>query len=180
MQNNLLKSLARFTALVFGVLMLAACQDSALSDLERFVATAFQDKKPDIEPLPEIPPYSEFEYASADENDPFSVTNIVTSAPANAQLGQRPDTSRRREELERFPLEALRMVGTLVQAKTPYVIVQTNEGTAHRARVGNYIGMDEGKITSISPDEQRVVITELVLDPAGRWVTREVDITINE
>ena len=60
------------------------------------------------------------------------------------------------------------------------MIVQVNDGTAHRAAVGNYMGQNDGQIKQILPLEQKVVLAELVLDPAGRWVTREVEITIDE
>lgn len=161
-------------------LLLVGCQDSNMPDLKEFVSSAYRDKKPDIEPLPEIPPYTAFEYAAADQEDPFDAENIITDRPDNLASGDSPDSNRRREELERYPLDALRFVGTLIQGQTPYVIVQTSTGTAHRATVGNYMGQNDGRIKQILPQEQRVVLAELVLDPAGRWVTREVDITIDE
>ena len=95
-------------------------------------------------------------------------------------VGESPDANRRKEALERFPLDALKMVGTLIQGETPYVIVQASDGTAHRAAIGNYMGQNDGQIKQILPLEQKVVLAELVLDPAGRWVTREVEITIDE
>jgi type IV pilus assembly protein PilP len=66
------------------------------------------------------------------------------------------------------------------QKSRPWVIVQTSEGTAHRATIGNYIGQNEGKIKKIIAEEQRVVLAELVLDAKGDWVSREVEITIDE
>ena len=175
MYNNKYKSLVLISLL----LTLQACGGGGMSDLKDFVATAYKDRKPEIEPLPEIQPYKGFEYAASEEDDPFDFQNIVTGN-RDAQLGQSPDANRRREPLEAFPLDALKMVGTLEQESQPWVIVQTSEGTAHRATIGNYMGQNDGKIKQIIPDEQRVVLAELVLDPAGRWVTREVEITIDE
>lgn len=160
---------------------LQACQDTEMRDLKEFVATAYQDRKPEIEPLPEIPPYQKFEYAAAEEEDPFDAENIVTSrAEGNVVAGDNPDKNRRREELEKFPLDALKMVGTMIKEQQPWVIVRTSEGTAHRATIGNYMGQNEGKIKQIIPEEQKVLLAELVIDTAGRWVTREVEITIDE
>lgn len=151
-----------------------------MSDLKEFVASAYRDKKPEIEPLPEIPPYKGFEYSAIEEEDPFNQENIITERPDGTFAGQSPDADRRREPLEAYPLDALKMVGTLTQEDTPYVIVQTSDGTAHRATIGNYMGQNEGKIQQIVPVEQKIVLAELVLDPAGRWVTRELEITIDE
>ncbi|MEM7358123.1 MAG: pilus assembly protein PilP [Pseudomonadota bacterium] len=167
------------TALV--LFALQACQDTEMRDLKEFVATAYQDRKPEIEPLPEIPPYQKYEYAAAEEDDPFDAENIVTSrADGNVVAGDNPDKNRRREELEKFPLDALKMVGTMIKEQQPWVIVRTSEGTAHRATIGNYMGQNEGKIKEIIPEEQKVLLAELVIDTAGRWVTREVEITIDE
>ncbi len=174
------KRASHIVALALTVILLGGCVDSNMTDLKEFVASAYKDKKPEIEPLPEIPPYKGFEYSAAEEEDPFNTDNIITDRPDNVAAGDSPDANRRKEELERYPLDALKLVGTLTQAQKPYVIVQTNEGTAHRAAVGNYMGMNDGRIKQILPLEQKVVLAELVLDPAGRWVTREVEITIDE
>lgn len=165
--------------LAFG---LQACVGGDLTDLQRFVENEHKDKKPEIEPLPEIPPFKAFEYSSGDENDPFSVSNISSGQEASSGIGgaNRPDANRRREPLEKFPLDALRMVGTITQDGAAHVVVKTNEGTALLAAVGNYMGQNDGKIKSILPEEQSVVLVETVLDPAGRWVTREVEVTIDE
>jgi len=42
------------------------------------------------------------------------------------------------------------------------------------------LGQNDGKIKSISPEEQSVVLVETVLDSAGRWVTRNVELIIDE
>lgn len=172
----------KLMALVGVALVMQGCVGSDMSDLEAFVATAHKDKRPEIEPLPEIPPFKAFEYENQDGNDPFSSDNIVTNSGdgRGAGVGTRPDTDRRREPLEQYPLDALTLVGTITQDGVPNVVVQTTEGAALLARIGNYMGQNDGKIREIIPEEQRVVLVETVLDPAGRWITRDVEMTINE
>ena len=172
----------KLAQLVLMVLLLQGCVDSEMTDLRTFVADVYKDKKPEIEPLPEIQPYKGFEYGSLDKNDPFNFDNIVSNrdAEAAAQATERPDANRIKEPLEEFPLDALSMVGTISQQGVPWVIVKTNQGSAHLASVGSYLGQNDGKITQIFPEEQRVVLVETVADPAGRWVTRDVEITIDE
>jgi len=173
--------ISRIVCLISAMLFMQACQDSKMTDLKEFVATAYQDKKPDIEPLPEIPPYKGFEYSAGEEQDPFSFSNIVTSTTNSAVTnGLSPDSNRRREPLEEYPLDALKLVGTMTKDDIPWVIVQTSEGTAHRATMGNYMGQNDGKIKQIITDEQKVVISELVLNPNGQWATREQELTIDE
>lgn len=173
---------ARFGLLCLICYALSGCQSSELSDLEEFVTTAYQDKKPEIESLPAIQPYKGFTYSAAEKDDPFGEANIASTQAADESVAGSisPDRNRRREPLEQYPLDALRLVGTMEQEARPWVIVQTSEGTAHRATVGNYMGQNEGKIKQIKLDEQAVLLVELVRNSSGRWVTREVEITIDE
>lgn len=172
--------MAKLIIVLFVPLVLQACKDATMGDLRNFVDTAYQDKKPEIEPLPEIRPYKGFEYSASQDQDPFNVENIVNSRSAALESGLSPDANRRKEALEQYPLDALKLVGTMSQGDKPWVIVQTSEGTAHRATIGNYMGQNDGKIKQIIVDEQRLVLAELVIDPKGVWVTREVEIIIDE
>lgn len=179
--NKSPKNSLKLGSLVLAAMVLQGCADSNMTDLRTFVADAYKDKKPEIEPLPEIQPYKGFEYASMDKNEPFNFDNIVSNRDDESIVaGKRPDANRIKEPLEEFPLDALNMVGTMSQKGVPWVIVKTNLGTAHLASIGNYLGQNDGKITQIFPDEQRIVLVETVADPAGRWVTRDVEITIDE
>ena len=159
---------------------LVACGGDQMSDLREFVGQAYQNEKPEIEPLPEIQPFIAYEYSGSDLPNPFSPLNIVSNKPESAAIGESPDANRRKEPLEEYPLDALRMVGTLTLKETPWVIVQTSDGIAYRATIGNYIGQNDGKITQIILDEQKVVLEELVIDAVGRWVTKERELTIDE
>ena len=159
---------------------LSACGDGRISDLKEFVDTAYQDEKPEIEPLPIIEPYKGFEYASSELSDPYSVSNVIDARDDESRAEAQRDENRRREPLEDHPLDALAMVGTMTQKGVPWVIVKTTQGTAHLATIGNYMGLNEGKITEIFPDEQRIVLVETVPDPAGRLVAREVEVVIDE
>lgn len=183
-QSNNMK-LPKLMLIVACSLAVQGCQDSSMRDLKDFVETAYQDEKPEIDPLPEIEPFVPFEYVSEEEGDPFSFDNVVStrdrdSDAAPGAAGERPDQNRIKEPLEDFPLDALSMVGTLSQEGVAWVVVKTSSGTAHLASQGMYMGQNDGKITQIVPDEQRVVLEETVADPAGRWVKRNVEITIDE
>ena len=156
-----------------------------MTDLRGFVDEAFKNEKPDIPPLPPVIPFKPFEYAAAEDNDPFSLANIADGSAGNAvgveiEAGDGPDPDRRKEELENYPLDALRMVGTLSKDSKPWVVIKTTQGLVQLATVGNYIGENYGKIKRVSIEEQVVNLTETVLDPTGRWVTRDVEITVDE
>lgn len=178
MQTKLIKYLGLLSVALF----LSACQDSRMADLQTFVADAYKDKKPEIEPLPEIQPYKEHRYSATDAPDPFSEANIQPTRDLNESLlgNVKIDSNRRKEALEAFPLDALRMVGTMTQESQPWVVIKSSEGTVYRATIGNYMGQNNGQIKEILPEEQKILLTEVVQDSSGRWVEQDVDITIDE
>ena len=65
-----------FLPLVLGFGLLAGCSSDGLDDLREFVKTAHADRKPKIEPLPEIKPYEAYAYAASDLASPFSPANL--------------------------------------------------------------------------------------------------------
>ena len=83
----------------------------------------------------------------------------------------------RKEELEAYALDTLRMVGTLEQEDVTWGLVQTNDGTIHRVKKGNYMGQNHGQIIRVSDNE--IELTELV--PAGRgYIEREAALSMGE
>ena len=89
-----------------------------------------------------------------------------------------PDTNRRREPLENYPLDSLMMVGTLFREDEQRVIIKTPEGAVQTAVVGNYLGQNYGKIISI--EENEIVVNEQVLNSAGTWVGRDASIKVDQ
>lgn len=165
---------------VLCTLSLQGCGDAAIRDLREFVDTAYQDKKPEIEPLPIIEPYKGFEYSAEELSDPFWMGNIVNAESVEGREIEKRDTNRRREKLEEYPLDSLAMVGTITQKGVPWVVVQTLDQSAHLATIGNFLGQNEGRIKEIFPEEQKMVLVENVADPSGRLVAREIELQIDE
>ena len=88
-----------------------------------------------------------------------------------ANSGTRPDRERSREFLEQFPLDTLRMVGTLTQGETGYGLVQTSDGIIHRVVPGQYMGQNDGRITTIN--ESEIELIEIISDGIGGYVERD-------
>lgn len=167
-----------FLLLMPACLFLIGCQNDSMQDLRTFVEETYANQKPEIEPLPVPKPYKNFVYSADALNDPFSKDNI---APAEQPISSGPTgDGRRKEELEAFPLDGLKMVGTLKQGNQPWVIINASDGTAHRATIGNYMGQNEGRIVEILLDEQKVELVEVVKDPTGKWVDQTVILSVDE
>ncbi len=178
------KSTSRFTWLRTAVLLaagsavLAGC-DSDMSDLEQFVAQTRLKHQGRVDPLPDFVQYESFAYAELDLRDPFKPqTELSSAAPTVSTSGPRPSDNRRRETLETYPLDALKMVGILKQRASSWALVQDPDGTIHRVQPGNYAGQNHGKIVQIS--ENQINLVELIPDGISGWIQREAQLALGE
>ncbi len=160
------------------ILLAAGCQRAEKENLARFVANSNKMKAKEIEPLPNISPVEPYAYSAQEFSDPFNPENLKPRQVVSARSGVGPDTNRRREPLENYPLDSLMMVGTLFRENEKRAIIQTPEGAVQTAIVGNYLGQNYGKIVSI--DENEIVVEEQVLNSAGTWVGRDASIRVDQ
>ena len=161
--------------IVVGIVCIYGCTPRAdLSDLRSFTVEAFKDEKPDVEPLPLIEPYESVSYSSETLVNPFLSLNNrgKEQVKSSIDFNEVFEPERRREVLEGFPLDALKMLGTLFQDDQAWVLVSTPDGGTHRVTLGNYLGRRSGKIININ--EQEVLLREIVKNPTGQWEERKV------
>jgi len=128
-----------------------------------------------IEPLPQIKPYESFAYTAAAMRSPF-----VPSAPARSDVTSavRPDVKRSREFLEQFPLDTMRMVGTLQLAGRSYALVQGKDGLVHRVLPGNFMGQNDGRVLSVT--KTKISLVEIVPDAVGGYIERPAALALAE
>ena len=162
--------------------VLTACADDPTADLESYVEEVKSQQKSRIEPLPEFEPFDSYEYAAGELRDPFTPP-VFSHAPATIALaasssGITPDFDRPTEPLEEYPLDSLRMVGTLEQHEDAWALVLDTDDTIHRVQGGNYLGQNHGKITRVT--EFEVELTEIIPDGLGGWMERQASIAISE
>ncbi len=164
-------------AMTFGLLaasMMTGCT-RGVDDLEQFVTEVKKRPAKPIEPMPEIKPYIPFTYTAYDLRDPFSVPDYENAEQDN---GLRPDTTRRREPLENYPLDGLNMMGVIEKNKRQLALIRSSDGTIHQVAVGNYAGQNFGRITSIQEDH--VDLIEIIADGMGGWIERPATIGARE
>jgi type IV pilus assembly protein PilP len=109
--------------------------------------------------------------------DPFAITRLSLKGPGEATNGPKPDLDRRREALEQYPIESIRMVGHLSNGRNQFALLQA-DAMVYQARVGNYAGQNFGRITRVS--ESEVLLKELVQDAGGDWVERSTTLRLQE
>jgi len=149
-------------------LVLGGCS-SELEELKSFVRDSEKGLPRRIDPLPAVKPFEPFAYEGFDLPDPFKPRKL-TPPKEGAAGGIAPDLNRRKEPLEAFPLEQLKMVGTLSQGKDTYAIVRADK-TLYRVKKGNYMGQNFGLISDVT--ESEIKLKEIVQDSAGDWAERQ-------
>ena len=162
-----MKPAVKFSLVTCPLLILAGCGDGH-SDLQSFVKASDKSVTRSIEPLPQVKPFAPFAYEGFDLPDPFKPRKLAIRQ--NDGGGLAPDLNRRKEPLEAFPLEQLKMVGTLTQTGVTYALVKADK-TLYRVKKGNYLGQNFGLITEITDTE--VKLKEIVQDTAGDWTERQ-------
>jgi type IV pilus assembly protein PilP len=156
--------------------VLSGCGASGTSDLQQWVKDERKRVKPRVEPLPEIKTHESFVYTADTMTDPFAPFNLKPQAASNN--GPRPDRNRRREPLEEYPLDSLKMVGTLSRANQSWAVIMSPDGAVHRAKVGDHMGQNFGRVIKIT--ENKVELVELIQNPIGEWVEREASLALAE
>jgi len=162
---------------VLASMVLVACGNDTLTDLEEYVQRVKEREPGPIDPLPALEPIDSFSFKPDNRRDPFvpERRNLATVA-APVVHGIVPDPSRRREELEQFPLDALAMVGTLAQGDTIWALIKAPDRTLFQVSVGNHLGTNHGRITRITED--KIELTELVFD-GGEWHERRAILALS-
>lgn len=160
------------------VLLLSACGDSDVQQVRTWMKDVEANTRPTVKPLPEPKTFVPFAYAAGDVLDPFNASKLLTELAKNRPGGaQAPDQNRRKEFLESFPLDAMKMVGTMEKNKVMYGLVQIDR-TVYQVKKGQYVGQNYGLITAVAEDG--IAVREIVQDAAGDWVERMSKLELQE
>ncbi len=176
-------SFLKGTILLVICFLVNGCVSHDMPDLKEQLSAIMSRPGGGIEPIPEIKPYEAYVYESGKSgaNNPFkrfyiqeqSIALEDKQGPIDDGLTEEMRNeiqNRNREELERYELDSLRMVGTLQNEENNWGIVVDPGGIVHRVKTGNYVGLNIGKITSIA--EEQIEVREIIKDNNGRYEER--------
>ncbi len=182
-KNNKLKryfltTKATILPLSISFLMLSGCNASK-ADLDEYFTEQRGKPAAPIAPIPEVKPYLRYTYPEH-EKDPFDEAMLAPNTVREEIIdnGINIDTTRVPEFLEGFPLDSLRMVGTVEKDNTLWALVKIPDGAVQTVKSGNYLGQNYGKIIKIS--EVKMDITETVSNGLGGYKERDISITLNQ
>lgn len=183
------KPSALLRALMLGcaATLLGGCISKDMSDLAQRVEEIKARPGSGVKPLPPLTPPTRHLYEAEELGlrSPFArpeQTRTVEVEPTpevdaeQMRLQTEILAHANKEELERFSIDSLRMVGVLEDRESLWGIVRDPENSVHRVRVGNYVGQNFGKITNIS--EARIEIREIVKNAQGNWEERQTELAL--
>jgi type IV pilus assembly protein PilP len=159
---------ARWIAAVIVAASLSACGSN--NDLRAYIDEVKARPGGRIDPLPPVEPAPTFAYDAGTRRSPFMPPEPQRRVNNDPNSVEGPDRNRPREFLEQFPLDTLRMVGTLADRRASFGLVQTTDGLVHRVAVGNHLGQNYGRIVAISDSEIQLV--EIISDGLGGYLER--------
>ncbi len=177
---SILKSLP-FWLIAAALPLLSACGDDDAQQVRAWMREVDAQAKVGVPPLAEPKTFIPFAYTQKEQVDPFNPNKLLAElAKLNAQNGGgglRPDVERRKELLESYPLDTIKMVGTIEKKGVIHAVLQIDR-SVHQVVKGQHLGQNYGLITGITEDA--VSIKEIVQDATGDWVERMSKLELQE
>jgi type IV pilus assembly protein PilP len=176
----MLSRIAQITLSTALLSALAGCGDSGVHEVKQWMDEVKQQTKVSIPKLTEPKKFAPFVYEAQSSIDPYNPTKLEVAfakAQSGSHSGVQPNLDRRREPLEAYPLDTIRMVGTLQKPRLSYAVLQVDK-TVFQVKVGNYIGQNLGIVTNIT--DNTVELKEVIQDASGEWVERKAKLELQE
>jgi type IV pilus assembly protein PilP len=133
-------------------LLLCACGGDDTEALHRYIRSVLEQPGSALVPVPALPHYQAFYYQADGLRDPFYPSDQQISKEQKQKSMRPPDV------LENFPLGGLIMVGTISKGSQLYALLADPDKKIYRAKVGDYIGKDHGRIVKI--EENTILVRE--------------------
>nr|CAA6829912.1 MAG: Type IV pilus biogenesis protein PilP [uncultured Thiotrichaceae bacterium] len=168
-------SVAKLCVALGLVSMLSGCGQD-MGDLVQYVNEVKARPAKAIEPIPVIKPYVRFIYPGHDL-DPFDLSALSPTQDRPAENSIMIDKNRLPEYLEKFPLDSLKMVGTVFKEGQLWALIRVPGGSVHRAKEGNYLGRNHGKILKVN--EPNITLSEIVENGFGGYERRDNELAIS-
>ena len=162
-------------------ILLSACSNSSVQEVNARMDKIAQETpipKLDIGKHKDFTPFSYDQKSKPDPFNPIKLQSLLAKMNPGSAHGIKPDLDRRREALESFPLDTLKMVGTITQGNQKYALIQMDGKGVMQIKAGNYVGQNYGLVTKVADDQ--VSIKEIVLDSAGDWTERLTKLELQE
>lgn len=163
------------------ILGLSACMPREKDDLAAYITEVKARPAVGIEPLPPFEHVEPFVYNAKERRDPFNPDMGIkadSEESTSSTTALKPDFNRDKEELEGYPLDTLRMVGTLGDEHKSWALVMSQTGVIYRIGPGNYMGQNHGQVTEVT--DERIKLSEIVPDGRGGYKQHDAIVVLAE
>ena len=163
--------------------LLGACASEPDGDLQTWVQSERAAVRSHVKPLAEPKKFQPQDYTAEQGVEPFSSLKLIQALrrdslqnTANAAL-MLPEQSRRKEELESFPLDTMTMVGSLDKQGQKTGLLRVDK-LLYQVRAGQYLGQNYGRIVRVT--ENSIQLRELIQDASGDWMEKMTNLDLQE
>ncbi len=167
------------TCAVAAITVLAGCTGEQ-DELQGWMEQQRREVKPSVQPLSPPKKFNPQPYAASSGVEPFSSQKLTVALKQEARQPNSllaSEFNRRKEPLEAYPLDSMKMVGSVVKNGRNYALLRV-DNLLYQVKPGDYLGQNYGKITKIS--ETDVSLREIVQDAAGEWIERPSALQLQE
>lgn len=167
----MIKPLSNIILLAMTAFILNGCTDR-IGMAEQAMADIRASTAQPIEPPPKALLVDDFVYSASSLRSPFLPPSLVhVQGPTTAIDGVRPDINRIKEPLEQYEIAQLTFRGMVISPEgQQYALVQRPDGSVASVTVGNYLGLNDGRIVEITPTQINLI--EIVPDSRAGFIER--------
>lgn len=146
--------------------------------LDDHIAKVESQARQDVIDLAPVIDFKISKYAAHQSREPFVLPQeaLVLNQPTVKKNCWQPSKRRKSGELERYPLSKLRLKGVMSSNGRVSALVQTPAGNVVKVNAGQYIGVNNGKVTRVTA--KYLQINETLPDGLGCWNKRNVKLAL--
>ncbi|WP_300313040.1 pilus assembly protein PilP [uncultured Psychrobacter sp.] len=167
----MIKPLPSLMLLTMTTLLLSGCADR-IGLAEQAMQDIRAGQEPEVELASVVSLVEDFVYSASSLRSPFLPPSLVNmQGPTTAIDGIRPDINRIKQPLEQYEIAQLTFRGVVVSPEgQEYALVQRPDGSVASVKVGDYLGLNDGRIVEITPTQINLI--EIVPDSRAGFIER--------
>jgi type IV pilus assembly protein PilP len=156
------------------LVLLTGCSNGNYSDIQRWMKEQTIGQRGHIEPLSQAKEFTPVPFIA--KADPFQDKPLISLSLNENKYAPNPD--RRKEPLEAYPLESLKMTGILIRDKIIYGLILAPDGTINYITKNNYIGQNYGHVLEIN--DSQIILDERIKNSSDEWEPKKTIVNLDD
>lgn len=171
MKGNIVIALSLFSVFLGGC-------NANHEPLDEYIRSVEYQARKEVIALAPVLDFQVAQYQGHQMRVPFSLPEValVTHQPTTDPDCWQPISRRNIGELERYPLSQLHLKGVMGNGGQLSALIQTPVGNVVQIKTGQYIGLNNGKITRVTG--KSLVVNETFPDGLGCWESRIIKLVL--